>query len=56
VFGTDYPYPRDTISIAGLRQLEHTAELDDSERRGVLAGSAARLIPHLARAQSAQRQ
>jgi aminocarboxymuconate-semialdehyde decarboxylase len=45
VFGTDYPYPRDAISIAGLRQLQNTPELDDDERRGVLGGSAARLIP-----------
>jgi predicted TIM-barrel fold metal-dependent hydrolase len=53
VFGTDYPYPRDAISIAGLRQLQNTAELDDGERRGVLGGSAAQLIPRLARVQSA---
>jgi predicted TIM-barrel fold metal-dependent hydrolase len=53
VFGTDYPYPRDAISIAGLHQLENTAELDDGERRGVLGGSAARLIPRLARVESA---
>jgi 6-methylsalicylate decarboxylase len=46
-FGTDYPYPRDTISIAGLCQLQNTTELDDSERRDVLGGSAARLIPRL---------
>jgi 6-methylsalicylate decarboxylase len=52
VFGTAYPYPRDAISIAGLRQLQSTAELDDGERRGVLGGSAARLIPRLARAAS----
>jgi aminocarboxymuconate-semialdehyde decarboxylase len=45
VFGSDYPYPRDDISIAGLRQLEGTAELDDDERRGVLGETAARLIP-----------
>jgi aminocarboxymuconate-semialdehyde decarboxylase len=45
VFGTDYPYPRDAISIAGLRRLRQTSELDDSERRGVLGASAARLIP-----------
>jgi 6-methylsalicylate decarboxylase len=50
VFGTDYPYPRDAISIGGLRQLESTAELDDGERRGVLGGCAARLIPRLGRA------
>src|SRR4051812_39197880 len=49
VFGTDYPYPRDAISIGGLRQLQNTAELDEDERRGVLGGSAARLIPRLAR-------
>jgi 6-methylsalicylate decarboxylase len=48
VFGTDYPYPRDAISIAGLRRLRHTAELDDDERRGVLGASAAQLIPRLA--------
>ncbi|HUE28727.1 MAG TPA: amidohydrolase family protein [Solirubrobacteraceae bacterium] len=53
VFGTDYPYPRDAISIGGLRQLESTAELDDGERRRILGGSAARLIPRLARAESA---
>src|SRR2546423_341765 len=48
VFGTDYPSPRDAISIAGPRQLRHTPELDDGDRRAVLGGSAARLIPRLA--------
>ena len=52
VFGTDYPYPRDAISIGGLHQLQNTAELDDGERLGVLGGSAARLIPRLARVES----
>jgi 6-methylsalicylate decarboxylase len=52
VVGTDYPYPRDAISIAGLRQLENTAELDDGERSGILSGSAARLIPRLAHVES----
>jgi predicted TIM-barrel fold metal-dependent hydrolase len=50
VFGTDYPYTRDAISIGGLRQLQNTAELDEGERRNVLGESAARLIPRLARA------
>jgi 6-methylsalicylate decarboxylase len=50
VFGSDYPYPRNNISIRGLRQLERTAELDDKERRGVLGETAARLIPRLAAA------
>ena len=52
MFGTDYPYPRDSISIGGLRQLQDTAELDDDERRGVLGDSALRLIPRLARVES----
>ena len=49
MFGTDYPYPRDSISIGGLHQLQRTDELDDDERRGLLGGSAARLIPRLER-------
>jgi 6-methylsalicylate decarboxylase len=52
VFGTDYPYPRDAISIGGLRHLQITAELDDGERRGVLGDTAARLIPRLAQVES----
>jgi 6-methylsalicylate decarboxylase len=52
VFGTDYPYPRDAISIGGLRHIQDTAELDGSERQAVLGGSAARLIPRLARVAS----
>ena len=50
VFGSDYPYPHDDISIAGLRQLESTAELDSDERRGLLGETAMRLIPRLDRA------
>jgi 6-methylsalicylate decarboxylase len=52
VFGTDYPYPSDSISIGELHQLENTAELDDDERPSVLGASATRLIPRLARAES----
>jgi 6-methylsalicylate decarboxylase len=52
LFGTDYPYPRDSISIGGLHHLQRTDELDDDERPGILGGSAARLIPRLARAKS----
>jgi 6-methylsalicylate decarboxylase len=48
VFGTDYPYPQNAISIGGLRALEQTAELDENERRGVLGDAAARLFPRLA--------
>jgi 6-methylsalicylate decarboxylase len=46
-FGTDYPYPRNTISIGGLRDLERTAELNEDERRDVLGGLATRLFPRL---------
>ena len=49
VFGTDYPYPPNAISIAGLRQLETTVELSDNERPAILGGSAARLLPRLGR-------
>src|ERR1700742_1753074 len=49
VFGTDYPYPRDAISIGGLRHIQDTAELGDGERRAIVGESAARLIPRLAR-------
>jgi predicted TIM-barrel fold metal-dependent hydrolase len=52
MFGTDYPYPRDAISIAGLRQLQNTGELDDGERCGLLGETACRLIPRLARVES----
>jgi aminocarboxymuconate-semialdehyde decarboxylase len=52
MFGTDYPYPLDAISIGGLRQLQNTGELDDGERRGLLGETACRLIPRLARMES----
>jgi predicted TIM-barrel fold metal-dependent hydrolase len=44
VFGTDYPYPHDDISIGGLRSLRSTAELSDEERAAVLGDTASRLI------------
>jgi predicted TIM-barrel fold metal-dependent hydrolase len=49
VFGTDYPYPHDDISIGGLRALEGTAELTERERGAVLGDTASRLIPRLVR-------
>jgi predicted TIM-barrel fold metal-dependent hydrolase len=48
VFGTDYPYPHNEVSIGGLRGLESTDELDEEERRAILGGTAARLFPRLA--------
>jgi predicted TIM-barrel fold metal-dependent hydrolase len=50
VFGTDYPYPHDDISIGGLHRIQQTAELADTERRDVLGDTASRLIPRLAAA------
>jgi 6-methylsalicylate decarboxylase len=49
VFGTDYPYPHNDISIGGLRALQRTTELTDTERAAVLGETASRLIPRLAR-------
>jgi predicted TIM-barrel fold metal-dependent hydrolase len=48
LFGTDYPYPHDDISIAALRHLESTDELTAEERTALLGGTAARLVPRLA--------
>jgi 6-methylsalicylate decarboxylase len=48
VFGSDYPYPRDEISIGGLRHLRNTQELTSEEREGMLSATAARLVPRLA--------
>jgi 6-methylsalicylate decarboxylase len=48
VFGTDYPYPHDDVSIGGLRSVESTEELDAEERRAILGGTASRLFPRLA--------
>jgi hypothetical protein len=36
VFGTDYPYPRNDISIGGLRTLRRTTELADEEGDAIL--------------------
>jgi 6-methylsalicylate decarboxylase len=47
VFGSDYPYPHDDISIGGLRALQQTPELTDGERQALLGGTASRLIPRL---------
>jgi aminocarboxymuconate-semialdehyde decarboxylase len=44
VFGTDYPYPHDDISIGGLRTLQRTTALVGDERCGVLGDTASRLL------------
>jgi 6-methylsalicylate decarboxylase len=47
VFGTDYPYPADAITIGARHRLETTDVLTDREREAILGGSATRLIPRL---------
>ena len=49
VFGTDYPYPRNDLTIAGRRSIEVTAALEDSEREAIFSGNAAALLPRAAR-------
>jgi predicted TIM-barrel fold metal-dependent hydrolase len=53
VFGTDYPYPADAITIGARRHLETTDALSDGERAAVLGGTASRLIPRLAAVRAA---
>jgi aminocarboxymuconate-semialdehyde decarboxylase len=48
VFGSDYPYPHDDISVGGLRSMQGTAELSEVARRCPLGATAERLIPRLA--------
>jgi predicted TIM-barrel fold metal-dependent hydrolase len=48
VFGTDYPYPDDEITIAARHRLQTTDALSDTERDVIFSGAAARLIPRLA--------
>jgi predicted TIM-barrel fold metal-dependent hydrolase len=47
LFGTDYPYPAEEITIGARRRLETTEVLTDRERETILGGSAVRLIPRL---------
>jgi aminocarboxymuconate-semialdehyde decarboxylase len=54
LFGSDYPYPADAISIGGLRHIELTPELLDDERRDVLGETAMRLVPRLAAARGVE--
>jgi len=45
VFGTDYPYPRDDLTIGGRRSIDETAVLEDSERKAIFSANAAALLP-----------
>jgi 6-methylsalicylate decarboxylase len=48
VFGTDYPYPRDDLTIGGRRSIDETAALDDAEREAIFSANAAKLLPRVA--------
>jgi predicted TIM-barrel fold metal-dependent hydrolase len=49
VFGTDYPYPHNDLTIGGRRSIDATAVLTDSEREAIFSGNAAALLPKVAR-------
>jgi aminocarboxymuconate-semialdehyde decarboxylase len=49
VFGTDYPYPRNDLTIGGRRSIEQSAVLEDSERAAIFSGNAAAVLPRVAR-------
>ena len=49
VFGSDYPYLRRDLAVSCREQIEASPELTDRERTAVLGGTAAKLIPRLAR-------
>lgn len=48
LFGTDHPYIRRDLAIAGAGDLRRTAVLNDAEHKAVLGGNALRLFPRLA--------
>jgi predicted TIM-barrel fold metal-dependent hydrolase len=54
LYGSDFPYLRRDLAIAGHRQLARTEALSDAERKKVLGGTALTLLPRLARRGGAQ--
>src|SRR5581483_3041598 len=48
LFGTDHPYIRRDLAIAGAGELRRTAVLNDAECKAILGGNALRLFPRLA--------
>jgi predicted TIM-barrel fold metal-dependent hydrolase len=47
LFGTDFPYLRRDLAANAKQRIARSSELNDSERRAILGGSAARLFPRL---------
>jgi predicted TIM-barrel fold metal-dependent hydrolase len=48
LFGSDFPYIRRDLAIAGVGELRRTAALDEAEYKAVLGGNALQLFPRLA--------
>jgi len=47
LFGTDFPYLRRDLAVKAKQRISESFELNDAERRAVLGGNAARLLPRL---------
>jgi aminocarboxymuconate-semialdehyde decarboxylase len=48
LFGSDFPYIRRDLAIAGAGELRRTSALDEAEYKAVLGGNALQLFPRLA--------
>lgn len=48
LYGTDFPYLRRDLAINSKQRILQSSELNDSERRAILGGNAARLFPAIA--------
>jgi len=48
LFGSDFPYIRRDLAVAGVGDLRRTAALDEAEYKAVLGGNALQLFPRLA--------
>jgi predicted TIM-barrel fold metal-dependent hydrolase len=48
LFGSDYPYLRRDLAVECRREVEGSPELNEDERRSVLAGNALALFPRIA--------
>jgi len=47
LFGTDFPYLRRDLAVNAKQRILQSSELNDLERRAILEGNAARLLPRL---------
>lgn len=47
LYGTDFPYLRRDLAAKSGQRILQSAALNDLERRAILGGSAARLLPRL---------